>query len=197
MNLVKPSGAILEKKGGVNLAKKDHKTKGREKPAYIENGQKEQKRKNRDNGTIDREKNIDTKGSLSYKKQSKSTTKHHQTTTVQQKSTNYLAGTQENVLTLSRIYSNKENAERAGKAVWEKIQRGAAQFSITLAKGRADIYPETPIQLKGFKKEIDETSWTIVKVTHNLNDSGFTTGLDLEIKIDDVEIKTEDTKINT
>ncbi|OTA14872.1 phage protein [Xenorhabdus vietnamensis] len=115
----------------------------------------------------------------------------NKTTTAQQESASYLTGTQENVLTLSRIYSNKENAERAAKAVWEKVQRGAAQFSITLAKGRADVYPETPIQLKDFKPEIDGIHWTLVKVTHNLNDSGFTTSLDLEIKIDDVEIKTE------
>ncbi|SFN66767.1 hypothetical protein SAMN05421579_11450 [Xenorhabdus japonica] len=113
----------------------------------------------------------------------------NKTTTAQQESASYLTGTQENVLTLSRVYSNKENAERAAKAVWEKMQRGAAQFSITLAKGCADIYPETPIQLKDFKPEIDGTHWTLVKVTHNLNDSGFTTSLDLEIKIDDVEIK--------
>ncbi|WP_233420685.1 hypothetical protein [Xenorhabdus nematophila] len=64
------------------------------------------------------------------------------------------------------------------------MQRGAAQFSITLAMGRADIYPEMPVQLEGFKKEIDGTDWTIVKVTHNLNDSGFTTSLDLEIKLE-------------
>ncbi|MDC9588205.1 contractile injection system protein, VgrG/Pvc8 family [Xenorhabdus sp. XENO-10] len=187
----------LEKKNGVDLTKKNHKTKGREKPAYIEKAQKERKRKNRNNGTIDRERNIDTKVSLSSKEQNESTTEYHKTTTVQQESASYLVGTQENVLTLSRVYSNKENAERAAKAAWEKMQRGAAQFSITLAKGRADVYPETPIQLKDFKPEIDGTHWTLVKVTHNLNDSGFTTSLDLEIKIDDVEIKTADTEIKT
>nr|WP_282957508.1 contractile injection system protein, VgrG/Pvc8 family [Xenorhabdus doucetiae] len=105
---------------------------------------------------------------------------------MKQESSNYLMGTQENILTLSRTYSNKEEAERAAKAVWEKMQRGAAQFSITLAMGRADIYPETPVQLEGFKKEIDGTHWTLVKVTHVLNDSGFTTSLDLEIKIDEI-----------
>ncbi|MDC9598521.1 phage late control D family protein [Xenorhabdus anantnagensis] len=194
VNSAKPSGVSLEKKNGVDLTKKNHKTKGREKPAYIEKAQKERKRKNR---TIDRERNIDTKVSLSTKEQSESTTEYHKTTTVQKESTSYLVGTQENVLTLSRIYSNKENAERAAKAAWEKMQRGAAQFSITLAKGRADVYPETPIQLKDFKPEIDGTHWTLVKVTHNLNDSGFTTSLDLEIKIDEVEIKTEDTEIKT
>nr|WP_230581136.1 contractile injection system protein, VgrG/Pvc8 family [Xenorhabdus bovienii] len=185
----------LEKKKGVDLTKKSHKTKVKDKPDYIKKGQKESKRKNRDNRNIDREKNTDIGGNLSSEKQSKSTTEHHQTTKVQKKSENYLVGAEENVLTLSRVYSNKENAERAAKAVWEKMQRGAAGFSIALAKGRADIYPETPVHIEGFKPEINGTSWTIIKVTHNLNDSGFTTSLDLELKIDDFEIKTEDVEI--
>ncbi|SFU62584.1 phage late control D family protein [Xenorhabdus koppenhoeferi] len=133
-----------------------------------------------------RETSLNIEASLSHEEKSESKTEHHQTTTVQQESSDYLMGTQENILTLSRNYLNQEEAERAAKAVWEKMQRGAAQFSIILAVGRADIYPETPILLKGFKPQIDGTHWTLVKVTHNLNDSGFTTALDLEIKINEV-----------
>ncbi|PHM22504.1 phage late control D family protein [Xenorhabdus ehlersii] len=173
--------------GKVNLAKKNPKTKGRGKPTYIKKGSKK-KNKNKGNGSIEIEANFDIEASISYEEQRESTVEHHQTTTVQQESASYLVGTQENILTLSRIYSNKESAERAAIAVWKKMQRGAAQFSITLALGRADIYPETPIQLEGFKSEIDETDWTLVKVTHTLNDSGFTTSLDLEIKIDEFEM---------
>ncbi|WP_340619429.1 contractile injection system protein, VgrG/Pvc8 family [Xenorhabdus siamensis] len=132
-----------------------------------------------------------------YEEQRESVHESHQTTATQQQKQEYLQGTAENILTLSRIYHNKAEAERAAKAAWEKIQRGTAQFSITLARGRADIYPETPVLIRGFKPQIDETNWTIVKVTHNLNDSGFTTSLDLEIKLDEIEIKPEDTKINT
>ncbi|OKP01226.1 phage late control D family protein [Xenorhabdus eapokensis] len=170
--------------GKVNLAKKNPNTKGRGKPAYIKKGNKN-KNKNKGNGSIEIEADLNIEASLSYEEQRESTVEHHQTTTEQQESASYLVGTQENILTLSRIYSNKESAERAAIAVWKKMQRGAAQFSITLALGRADIYPETPIQLEGFKPEIDETDWTLVKVTHTLNNSGFTTSLDLEIKIDE------------
>ncbi|MBD2784322.1 phage late control D family protein [Xenorhabdus sp. DI] len=182
-NLAKSGGVSLAKPGKANSVKKNPKKKGREKPAYIKN---ERKRKNRGNGNRETEINLEIEGSLSHKERSESKSEHHQTTTVKQESSNYLMGTQENILTLSRTYSNKEEAERAAKAVWEKMQRGAAQFFITLAMGRADIYPETPVQLEGFKKEIDGTHWTLVKVTHVLNDSGFTTSLDLEIKIDEI-----------
>ncbi|HAM5180967.1 TPA: hypothetical protein IF864_003831 [Escherichia coli] len=67
-----------------------------------------------------------------------------------------------------------------------------AEFSISLATGRADIYTETPVKVSGFKRVIDEQDWTITKVTHCLNNSGFTTSLELEVRLSDVEYETED-----
>lgn len=103
----------------------------------------------------------------------------------------YLAGEQGNVLTLSHTYATKENAARAAKANWEKIQRGVASFSIQLAVGRADLYPEMPVTVSGFKPEIDNAEWTLTRVVHSLNDSGFTTALELEVKISDLDIADE------
>lgn len=60
------------------------------------------------------------------------------------------------------------------------------------ATGRADIYTETPVKVSGFKRVIDEQDWTITKVTHFLNNSGFTTSLELEVRLSDVEYETED-----
>lgn len=108
---------------------------------------------------------------------------------VDKKQGEYLIGTDENVLVLRHTYASKLNAQRAAKANWERIQRGVATFSIQLAHGRADIYPEAPVTVSGFKKEIDEANWTLVKVTHSLSNSGFTTALDLEVKIDDLEME--------
>ena len=67
-----------------------------------------------------------------------------------------------------------------------------AEFSISLATGRADIYTETPVKVSGFKRVIDEQDWTITKVTHFLNNSGFTTSLEFEVRLSDVEYETED-----
>ena len=78
------------------------------------------------------------------------------------------------------------------QAKWDKLQRGVAEFSISLATGRADIYTETPVKVSGFKRVIDEQDWTITKVTHFLNNSGFTTSLELEVRLSDVEYETED-----
>jgi phage protein D len=110
---------------------------------------------------------------------------------VDKKQGDYLAGDQENVLVLRHTYSSKGNAERAAKSIWERLQRGVASFSITLAMGRAELCPEFPIIVSGFKKEIDDAAWTITQVTHTINDSGFTTALQLEVGIDGVDLDPE------
>lgn len=107
----------------------------------------------------------------------------------EEKQGEYLIGTDENVLILRTTYASKNNAQRAAKSNWERIQRGVAKFSIQLAKGRADLYPEVPVKVTGFKKQIDEADWTLVTVTHSVSDSGFTTALELEVKIDDLDME--------
>ncbi|CRG48534.1 phage late control D family protein [Yersinia wautersii] len=107
----------------------------------------------------------------------------------EEKQGEYLIGTDENVLILRTTYASKNNAQRAAKSNWERIQRGVAKFSIQLAKGRADLYPEVPVKVFGFKKQIDEADWTLLTVTHSLSDDGFTTALELEVKIDDLDME--------
>lgn len=103
----------------------------------------------------------------------------------------YMAGTDENVLMLTTVYASKAQAMRAAQAKWDKLQRGVAEFSISLALGRADLFPETPVAVKGFKQVIDEQAWTITKVTHELSNNGYTTQLELEVLLSDVEYDTE------
>ncbi|MCR1554203.1 MAG: contractile injection system protein, VgrG/Pvc8 family [Enterobacter cloacae] len=101
-----------------------------------------------------------------------------------------LVGTDENVLVLNRTYANRSNAERAAKMQWERLQRGVASFSLQLAEGRADLYTEMPVKVSGFKQPIDDAEWSITTLTHTVSsDNGFTTSLDLEVKIDEFEIE--------
>lgn len=100
----------------------------------------------------------------------------------------YLVGTDENVLVLNRTYANRSNAQRAAKTQWERLQRGVASFSLQLAEGRADLYTEMPVKVSGFKQPIDDAEWTITTLTHTVSpDNGFTTSLELEVKIDDLQ----------
>lgn len=102
----------------------------------------------------------------------------------------YLVGTDENVLVLNRTYANRANAERAAKMQWERLQRGVASFSLQLAEGRADLYTEMPVKVSGFKQPIDEAEWTITTLTHTVSaDSGFTTSIEFEVKIDEFAIE--------
>lgn len=75
------------------------------------------------------------------------------------------------------------------KAAWQKLQRGVATFSIQLARGRAELYPEMPVKVQGFKTEIDAANWLLTTVIHSLSDGGYTTALELEVKIDDLEME--------
>lgn len=104
----------------------------------------------------------------------------------------YMAGEADNVFALTTVYSTKAQAMRAAKAKWDKLQRGVAEFSISLAVGRADLYPETPVKVSGFKSVIDEQAWIITKVTHALSKNGYTTSLELEVKLSDVEYEADD-----
>lgn len=86
-----------------------------------------------------------------------------------------------NLKTLRHTYATKRNAERAATADWQRLQRGVAEFSITLAIGRPELIPELPAQVVGFKPQIDAADWIISRVTHRIDDSGLTTALELEV----------------
>lgn len=81
---------------------------------------------------------------------------------------------------LRHLYATKEGAESGARAAFKKIKRGLAEFKINLAIGRLDLYPETPINVTGFKAEIDTESWILSRITHSLNDGGYTSSLELE-----------------
>ena len=92
-----------------------------------------------------------------------------------------LAGTEENAKQLRPTYATEDDALAAARAEWQRIQRGLAEFELTLALGRADLLPETPLTLAGFKPQIDATAWLVSEVTHSLNDGGFGTVVKCEV----------------
>lgn len=93
-----------------------------------------------------------------------------------------LLGDNENVKELRYIYANQTNAMRAARAEWERIQRGVAEFDITLAKGRPELYPEQPTTVRGFKPDIDTAPRLLTQVVHGLTNQGYTNRVQLEVK---------------
>ncbi|WP_375592129.1 phage late control D family protein [Chitiniphilus eburneus] len=89
-----------------------------------------------------------------------------------------------NTLTLRHVYASKGNAQRGAKSAWERAQRGAASFSISLALGRPDLIPECPVRVQGFKPLIDGQPWIVKALTHTLGDGGLTTSVELEVLLE-------------
>jgi len=104
----------------------------------------------------------------------------------------YMAGEADNVFALTTTYASKAQAMRAAAAKWDKLQRGVAEFSLTLAMGRADLFPEMPVTVSGFKRVIDDQAWVITKVVHSLSNNGYTTSLELEVRLSQVEYESEE-----
>lgn len=96
-----------------------------------------------------------------------------------------VVGTEERLKTLRTTYGRRDDALAAARAEYRRIRRGAATFGLTLATGRADLYPETPVILRGFKRGIDQREWLIKEARHSLGDSGYTTSIDCETRGED------------
>lgn len=95
-----------------------------------------------------------------------------------------IAGGGENLKDLRHTYSDRQSALRAARAELNRLQRGAATLSYTLARGRPDLIPELTYTLQGVKAEIDEIIWYGGNVQHSLTaDSGYTVSLELESKL--------------
>ncbi|WP_181439868.1 phage baseplate assembly protein V [Paraburkholderia silvatlantica] len=89
-----------------------------------------------------------------------------------------------NVKVLPEDYATEAEARAAAEAEFARTQRSQATLDYTLALGQAEIFPELPVTVSGFKAEIDETPWLVKKATHAIGDGGFTTALELEVRDD-------------
>lgn len=98
------------------------------------------------------------------------------------------------IKSLRVTYPSEARAITVAKSAFDKLKRGVATFSLNLAFGEPDLIPETPIALSGFKGEIDATNWLITRVTHNLSDSGFTSQIECELKVEDEEVEVKKEK---
>lgn len=83
-----------------------------------------------------------------------------------------VVGSETGARRLGRLYASEDAARTAAQAEMDKLQRGAAEFTLNLAWGRPDIGPEQPITVAGFKPEIDGTDWIVTEATHALDGSG-------------------------
>lgn len=85
---------------------------------------------------------------------------------------------------LKGTFKDKNTATAAANAEKKRIEGEQGKFSINCAFGYPAITTESPIQLQGFKPEIDALTWTVEKATHSYSKSqGLTTSLELVANI--------------
>ena len=104
----------------------------------------------------------------------------HDPNTAQKRSV--LVGTEDNEKRLKDTYGSEADALAAARAERGRIERGKATMELTMAIGRPDLMPQTPVDLRGYKEVIDDTPWLAVKLTNALGDSGLTTRMELETR---------------
>lgn len=92
-----------------------------------------------------------------------------------------VVGADDNAKKLARTFASEATARRAADREFKKLQRAAAEFSLTLARGRPDLFPEKSVTVSGWKPEIDASGWLVTEVRHSLNGSGLTTTLQMEL----------------
>ncbi|WP_322974130.1 contractile injection system protein, VgrG/Pvc8 family [Larsenimonas rhizosphaerae] len=93
-----------------------------------------------------------------------------------------IAGEGEKFKDLRATYASEADALEPAKAELRRIQRGKATFELTLAQGRADLTPETPVMLSGWKPQIDGTGWLVTEVVDSLSEPGYGTHIRCETK---------------
>lgn len=95
-----------------------------------------------------------------------------------------LAGKNGHVKILRGDFPTETDAKRAAEAELARVKRGAATFTLDLAIGRPDIFPEMPVKLAGWPDAITAYDWIVTKATHNLDGrGGYVTSVELENKL--------------
>jgi uncharacterized protein len=90
---------------------------------------------------------------------------------------------------LPKYHASEAEARAAAEAEFARVQRSQATLSYSLALGRAELFPELPVRVSGFKPEIDATPWLVKRVTHTLGEDGFVSTLELEVHGDPTTVR--------
>lgn len=91
-------------------------------------------------------------------------------------------GSSSNAKRLSRTYGSEASARNAAQTEHTKQEGKGAQFTLDLASGRLNLYPDLKLTVSGWKAEIDNSGWGITETRHQLDaGGGLKTSLQMEL----------------
>lgn len=93
----------------------------------------------------------------------------------------------DNLKEIRYIHRDKTTAELAANAEYNRCKRSAQKLSYSLALGDPTLIPEQEFEFSGLKPEIDNIVWLGTNISHTLNESGFTTSVELEVQLPDAD----------
>ncbi|GJN53067.1 phage late control D family protein [Pseudomonas tohonis] len=96
-----------------------------------------------------------------------------------------IAGGGENIKELRHSYTDQASALQAARAEWNRLQRGTATLSYTLARGRPELIPDQTYSLTGIKAEIAAIIWLGGNLRHSFTPESLTTTMELESQLPD------------
>jgi phage protein D len=92
------------------------------------------------------------------------------------------AGEKKDPRKLRPVFHSKADATAAADAAHRRAARSEVTMDLQLPLGRPDIYPDRPVTLVGFKREVDAHAWLIAEAAHMLDSQGLRTKLKLETR---------------
>lgn len=96
-----------------------------------------------------------------------------------------IAGGGENIKELRHSFTDEASALQAARAEWNRLQRGTATLSYTLARGRPELTPDQTYSLTGIKAEIAAIIWLGGNLRHSFTSDSLTTSMELESQLPD------------
>ena len=92
-----------------------------------------------------------------------------------------LAGEAGNTRSIKRVYNTESAAKQAAEAELVRARRGSKSLTLNLTRLHGGVLAETPVQVLGFKPEIDAVGWVVTEATHSYGASGCLSNIGLEV----------------